>query len=124
MRNHPGQCSFLHIKGMKKHLFKYNWKILFRCKKFVQLHAFDGFVDNQCFCHQAKNRTKSGQNIKDKEREDDDDQITEQKSSGNVHRGVFFDDHGDDVRSAAGSILKKEQGSGDRRKQDRKTEFQ
>lgn len=93
-------------------------------KKFVQLHAFDGFVDNQCFCHQAKNRTKSGQNIKDKEREDDDDQITEQKSSGNVHRGVFFDDHGDDVRSAAGSILKKEQGSGDRRKQDRKTEFQ
>ena len=52
------------------------------------------------------------------------EQVAEQQSGGNVHRGVLFDDHGDDVCPASGGVLEKKQGSCDCRQQDRKAKLQ
>ena len=100
------------------------WIITYNSKELVQLHAFDHFVDDQCLCHQPKDGTKSGQSVKNEECHNYNEQVAEQQSGGNVHRGVLFDDHGDDVCPASGGVLEKEQGSCDCRQQDRKAKLQ
>ena len=78
-------------------------------KKFIQLHPLNRFVNQQCFCYQTENRTKTGQGIENQESKDDNDEVGHQQGSGDIHRRVFFDNHGDDVRAAAGGIFEKQQ---------------
>ena len=55
----------------------------------------------------AKDGTKSGQSVKNEECHNYNEQVAEQQSGGNIHRGVLFDDHGDDVCPASGGVLEK-----------------
>ena len=60
------------------------WIITYNSKEFVQLHAFDHFVDDQCLCHQPKDGTKSGQSVKNEECHNYNEQVAEQQSGGNI----------------------------------------
>jgi len=91
---------------------------------FAKVDILDDTVDDKGFCHKAGKGEKSGGGIKDETGCHSDQKIHHKQGRTDIEAGIFFQDHGQDIRTAAGSTDIKKNGSTQRRKKDGKDQLQ
>ena len=78
---------------------------------FAKVDILDDTVDDKGFCHKAGKGEKSGGGIKDETGCHSDQKIHHKQGRTDIEAGIFFQDHGQDIRTAAGSTDIKKNGS-------------
>lgn len=71
-------------------------------KAFAQINALDHIVDHQRFCGKTDGGEKSCLRSKNKEGGGHCGHIHQHQHGSDIQAGVLLQDHGDDIRSAAG----------------------
>ena len=90
----------------------------------TEVDVLNDAVDNEGFRHQAGEREKTGRGVKDETGGHGDEKIHHEKGGTDVEAGIFLQDHGQNIRTAAGSTDIKKNGTTQRRKEDGKDQLQ
>ncbi len=93
-------------------------------KVFTEVDVLDDTVNHQGFCEEAAEGTESGLCVEYKAGGDDDAHIHEEQSGTDIQFRIFFQNHGNNVSSAAGGSHVKENGCTEGGKNNGKNQFQ
>ena len=91
---------------------------------FTEVDVLNDAVDNEGFRHQAGEREKTGRGVKDETGGHGDEKVHHEKGGTDVEAGIFLQDHGQNIRTAAGSADVKEDGCAQGRQEDREDQLQ
>src|SRR5699024_7867019 len=81
-------------------------------------------VDHKGADRESEYRVEPGLDIKDEKADERDQRIGDHQGASDIKAGIFFQDHGNDIGSAAGSADVEQDGGSERRKRDGKAELQ
>ena len=99
----PVQCVDNEVTDVFR-LIAYNIKI------FGQVETLDKCIDHKGADCQAEKRVQSGFNVKHEKPGSGDHYVREEQSAPDIKAGIFLQDHGNDIRAAAGCSDVKEDG--------------
>ena len=90
----------------------------------AQVDVLDNAVDNEGLCHQTAEGEQTGLRAEDEAGSDGDEQIHDEQGSADVDAGILFQDHCQDVGTAAGCTDVKQDRSADCGQDDGKDQLQ
>lgn len=90
----------------------------------AQVDVLDYAVDNEGLCHQTAEGEQTGLRAEDEAGSDGDEQIHDEQGSADVDAGILFEDHCQDVGTAAGCTDVKQDRSADCGQDDGKDQLQ